>query len=73
MRARAKLMKYNDMFTFAFNRKRNFTHLRILHRRYSHRVTIFVPGTRSYDDFYEEKEQTCDQKSPTRNFHMKGH
>lgn len=54
-----------------FNRKRNFTHLRILHRRYSHRVTIFVSGTRSYDDFYEEKGQTCDHNSSTRNFHMK--
>lgn len=57
MRARAKLMKTTTCLHLAFNRKRNFTHLRILHRCYSHRVTIFVPGTRSYDDFYEEKEQ----------------
>ena len=55
MRARQADEIQRPCLHFAFNRKRNFTHLRILHRRYSHRVTIFVSGTRSYDYFLRRK------------------
>ena len=67
-------MKYNDHVYTSLSIENEILHTSVSSTGVIVIVLQFLSPVRGHMIiFYEEKEQTCDQKSPTRNFHMKRH